>query len=140
MSGISWSGNRLIQRVRDHEEELGYISLEPNSGDCVLWLKDTFGVATTAGAHIRADQYSSMDVAEALALNSPSVFIWHLIWMRGVLKREAEQELDDHWEEISASAESASVKEGLRDRLRAHLDRLPCDKVQEWSCPVSIDT
>ena len=54
MSGIRWSGNRLIQRVRGHEEELGHVSLEPHSKTCVLWLKDSFGVANTAGADIRA--------------------------------------------------------------------------------------
>ena len=43
MSGIRWSGNRLIQRVRGQEEELGYLELEPESTTCVLWLKDTFG-------------------------------------------------------------------------------------------------
>ena len=73
MSGINWSENRLIQRVRGHEEELGYIEFEPNSKTYVLWLKDTFGVANTAGAHIRADEYSSMAVAKAEALNAPSV-------------------------------------------------------------------
>ena len=131
MSGISWSGNHLIQRVRGHEEELGHVSLEPHSKTYVLWLKDTFGVATTAGAHIHGGEYPSMAVAKAEALDAPSVFIWHLIWMRSVVKREAEQELDDCWEEVSASTKSASSKEGLRDRLRAHLDRLPRDKIQE---------
>ena len=31
MSGIRWSGNRLIQRVRGQEEELGYLELGPES-------------------------------------------------------------------------------------------------------------
>ena len=75
MSGIRWSGNRLIQRVRGQEEELGYLELEPESTTCVLWLKDTFGVATTAGAHIRADEYPSVAVAKAGALDAPSVRI-----------------------------------------------------------------
>ena len=132
MSGVRWSGNRLIQRVRGREEELGYISLEPDSGKYVLWLKDTFGAATTAGAHIRGEEYPSMDVARAQTLDAQLVFIWHLIWMRGVVKREAEQELDDRWEEMSADARTVPSKEGLRDRLRAHLDRLPGDKIQEW--------
>ena len=130
MSGIRWSGNRLIQRVRGHEEELGHVSLEPHSKTCVLWLKDSFGVANTAGADIRADEYPSMAVAKAGALDAPSVRIWHLIWMRSVVKREGEQELDDHWEEISASAKTVPSKEGFRDRLRAYLDRLPRDKIE----------
>lgn len=131
MSGIYLSGNRLIQRVRDREEELGHIELEPNSESCVLWLKDTFGVASTAGAYIRVDEYPSMDIAKAESLSAPSVFIWHVIWMRGVLKREAEQELYDHWEEFSAEATTVPSKEGLRDRLRGYLDRLPGDKAKE---------
>ena len=131
MSGIRWSGNRMIQRVKGQEEELGYLELEPNSKICVLWLKDTFGVVNTAGGHIRADEYPSMAVARAEALDAPSVRIWHLIWMRGVVKREAEQELDNRWEDLSASAKTVPSKEGLRDRIRAHVDRLPSDKIQE---------
>ena len=73
MSGIYLSGNRLIQRVRDGEEELGYIELEPNSESCVLWLKDTFGVASTAGAYIRADEYPSLEAKKFFnrSLRSP---------------------------------------------------------------------
>ena len=131
MSKINWSGDHLIQRVRGHYEELGYIKLEPNSKTCVLWLKDTFGVASTAGAYIRADEYPSMDIAKSKALSAPSVRIWHAIWMRGVVKREAEYELDNHWEELSANARTVPSKEGFRGRLRAYLDRLPFDKIKE---------
>ena len=131
MSGVSWSGNRLIQRVRGQKEELGYIELDPNSATCVLWLKDTFGVASTAGTYIRADEYPSMAVAREEALNAPSVFIWHLIWMRGAVKREAEKEIEDHWEELSAGVENALEKEGLKDRIRAHLDRLPSEEIKK---------
>lgn len=131
VSGVGWSGNRLIQKVRGREEELGYISLEPTSGKYVLWLKDAFGVATTAGAYIRGEEYPSVDVARAQALDAQLVFIWHLIWMRGVVKREAEQELDDKWEEVGADVRAVPNREGLRDRLRAHLDRLPSDRIQE---------
>lgn len=130
MSGIHLSGNRLIQRIRGCQEELGYIELEPSSGRCVLWLKDTFGVANTAGAHIRADEYPSLEVAKSNVLTAPSVFIWHLIWMRGVLKHEADRELENHWEQLSAN-DTLPSKQSLKDRLRAHLDRLPIDKVKE---------
>ena len=41
--------------------------------------------------YIRADEYPSMAVARATALSAPSVFIWHLIWMRGLVKLEAEK-------------------------------------------------
>ena len=131
MSGVRWSGNRLIQRVRGREEELGHIGLEPDSGKYVLWLKDTFGVATSAGAYIRGEEYSSIDAARAQALDAQLVFIWHLLWMRGVVKHEAEQELDKKWEEIGADARTVADREGLKDRLRAHLDRLPVDRIQE---------
>ena len=60
MSSIHLSGNRLTQRTRGYEEELGYIELEPSSGRWVLWLKNTFDVANTAGAYIRADEYPSL--------------------------------------------------------------------------------
>ena len=50
----------------------------------MLWLKDTFGVATTAGDYIRGEEYPSVDVARAQALDVQLVFIWHLIWMRRV--------------------------------------------------------
>lgn len=130
MSSIHLSGNRLTQRVRDCEEEFGYIELEPSSDKYVLWLKDTFGVATTTGAYIRADEYPSLEVAKSKVLAAPSVFIWHLIWMRGVLKHEAAQELEDHWEHLCANHTIPS-KQSLKDRLRAHLDRLPIDKVKE---------
>ena len=131
MSSIYWSDNRLIQRVGGHEEELGNIAFEQSSKSYVLWLKDTFGVTNTAGAYIRADEYSSMDVAKSKALTAPSVSIWHLVWMRGVVKREAEQEIDNNWEEFSANADTVPIKEILRDRLRSHLDRLPVAKIKE---------
>ena len=130
MSGIQLSGNRLTQRIRGCQEEFGYIEFKPSSDTCVLWLKDTFGVANTAGAYIRADEYPSLEVAKSKVLSAPSVFIWHLIWMRGVLKREAEKELEDHWEQLSAN-DAVPSKQSLKDRLRAHLDRLPSDKVKK---------
>ncbi len=131
MSGMRLSGTRLTQQVRGREEELGYIEMEPNSGTCVLWLKDTFGVANTAGSYIRADEYPSFDLAKSNVLNAPSVFIWHLIWMRGVLKREAEEELDRQWKKLDANADTFPSKQNLRDRIRAHLDRLPDDKIKD---------
>ncbi len=130
MSGIRLSGTNLTQQLRGREEELGYIELEPNSGTCVLRLKDTFGVANTAGSYIRADEYPSLDLAKSNVLHAPTVFIWHLIWMRGVLKREAEKELDQQWEKLGANADTLPSKQSVRDRLRAHLDRLSGDKIK----------
>jgi len=130
MSGIRLSGARLTQQLRGIDEELGYIALEPNSDSCVLWLKDTFGVANTAGTYIRADEYPSLEIAKSNVLGAPSVFIWHLVWMRGVLKLEAERELDAQWEELGANTNTLPSKQRLRDGLRAHLDRLSGDKVK----------
>ena len=133
MSSIRWSENRLIESVGENEEELGRIKPEPDSGKYVLWLKDTFGLAGTAGTYIKADEYPSLEVAKSEALEAPSVFIWHLIWMRGVLKREAEKALEDKWEQFCADAPDLSAlnKQNTKDRLRAHLDRLTSDKVKE---------
>ncbi len=131
MSFIQLSRNRIVQRLRGKEEELGRIELDTNSQTYVLWLRDTFGVATTAGALIRADEYPSLDDAKAKVLQARSVFIWHCIWMRGIIKREAERELDERWEEFVASAEAAPTKASMKDRIRAAIDRLPADKIQE---------
>ena len=130
MSSVHLSENRLTQQIRGCQEELGYLEVEPSSDGCVLWLKDTFGVANSAGAYIRADEYSSLEVAKSNVLSAPTVFIWHLIWMRGVLKREAEKELKEQWEQLSAN-DAIPSKQSLQDRLRAHVDRLSIDKVKE---------
>ena len=128
MSSLRWSGNNtLVQRVKGHEEELGHIERDQSSGKCVLWLKDSFGVASTAGSNIRAEEYPSLEVAKDRALTAPSVFIWHVIWMRNVLKREAEKELEVYWEQLSAGGTVAS-KQGSKDCLRGYLDRLPIDE------------
>lgn len=112
------SGNRLTQGIRDCEEELGYIALEASSGRWVLWLKDTFGVVNTAGAYIRADDYPSLGVAKSNVLEAPSVDIWHRMWMRGALKREAEKALEDHWEQLGAKGDAPS-KQSVMDGLRS---------------------
>lgn len=129
MSGIHLSGNRLTQRIQDREEELGHIELEPSSDKCVLWLKDTFGIASTAGAYIRAEEYPSLDAAKSNVLSAPSLFIWHLVWIRNVLQREAEKELDQKWEELISDTDNFPKKQSIRDKLRAHLDRLSGDKI-----------
>ena len=130
MSVIHLSGNRLTQQIGGRQEELGYIELESSSDRYVLWLRDTFGVANSAGAYIRADEYPSLEVAKSNVLSAPSVFIWHLIWTRDVLKREAEKELEKQWGQLSANGPVPS-KQSLQDRLRAYLDRLPRDKFEE---------
>ena len=77
MSSIIWQGDRLFQRVANDEEELGYVSLENDSGTYVLWLKDTCGVLGMN--YIRGDEFSSMTEAKAGAAVSPSAFIMHIM-------------------------------------------------------------
>ena len=60
MSSITWSGDRLIQRVGENEEELGKIAWDGNSGMFVLWLKDTCGVLGADGGYMRGDEFASM--------------------------------------------------------------------------------
>ena len=72
-----------------------------------------------------------MVMAKANAAGSPCAVMWHLIWMRGVVKREAEQSLAENWEEIDAIATTGSSKDVLTDRLRAYLDREPIAEIRK---------
>lgn len=86
MSTIRFSDNRLVFRAGDREEEVGYLE-ESGSGECVLWLKDIFGLLSDEGeAYYRADEYASMSIAKFKAVGAVSVQIWHLIWLRQMLK------------------------------------------------------
>ncbi len=49
VSAILWSGDRLIQHVGGHDEELGCIRFDKSSKSYVLRLKDTSGVTGNAG-------------------------------------------------------------------------------------------
>ena len=111
--------------------ELGRVRFEPSSKTYVLWLKDTFGVTGPRGGYVRADEYHTMAEAETQAVRAPCVFIWHLIWMRGVVKREAEQALDDRWDEIEAATGAEVTQARAKDRVRASLDRLRGDKIPD---------
>ena len=128
MSWIRLSGNRLTRTVRGREEELGRIEPESGSDLCVLWLKDTFGVVSAAGMNIRADEFPSMDSARRNVLASPTVYIWHQVWVRCVLKREAERELEVLWDRLGVGG-TAPSRQVAKDWLRGHLDRLPIDDV-----------
>ena len=130
MSSIRLFENRLIQEVRGVKKELGCVELEPETGKYVLWLKDEFGVALTAGSRIRADEYLSLEAAKSEVLMSWSVFIWHLIWMRNVLKDEIEKELRQNWDDYSADGIGSSIQV-IMDRFRAYIDRLPIDIVKK---------
>ncbi len=130
MSSIHLWGTRLIQGVKGHEEELGCIRHEPDANCYALWLKDSFGVASTASSYIRADEYPSLEVAKSKVLHAPSVFIWHLVWMRGVVKRESEKVLEEQWETLNADFANLPSKQNITDRLLAHLDRMPMERVK----------
>ena len=72
-----------------------------------------------------------MAEAKANAAFAPAVFIWHLIWMRGVVKREAEHVLDDRWDEIEAATGAEVTQATAKDGVRAYLDRLRGDKIPD---------
>ena len=82
MSFVTWSENRLVQRVGNSEEELGEVAWDESSGTFVLWLRDTCGVLGAEGGYMRADEFASIADAREKAKSAPSVFIMHLIWMR----------------------------------------------------------
>lgn len=93
MSSITWdnAGDRLIQRVGDQTDELGYIAHEPSTGKYVLWLKDVSDNVVGRGYYVRGDVFDSRDVALLRAASSPSAFIMHLAWMYS-LRRVTELE------------------------------------------------
>ena len=130
MSAITWQENRLIQHVGTHDEELGYVDFDENSGTYVLWLKDTCGVLDLNGGYIRGDEFPSMTAAKQKAASSPSASILHYIWMRNVVKRETIQALDDHWDEISPNLSQDTSKEDLRDRIGRYVKQLPIEKIK----------
>ena len=132
MSSITWNRDRLVQQVGNESEELGYVSLDKNSGTFVLWLKDTCGVLDLHGGYIRGDEYASMADARSKAASSPSAFIMHYIWMRKVTKRRILEALDDHWDTVSSQLEGYAEKEVLSNRISSYWDQLPIDKVKKW--------
>lgn len=112
MSTIRISGTKLFFKVGDREEEVGYLE-ESESGKCVLWLKDIFGLISDEGeSYYRADEYTSINSAKFNVVHAVSVQLWHLIWMRERVKREAEKQF-------------ASEGTNLQDKISAMLNRLP---------------
>ena len=112
MSTIRFSNNKLVFRVRDIEEEVGYLE-ESESGGCVLWLKDIFGLLSDEGeAYYRADEYASMNSAKIKAVEAVSVQIWHLMWMRKRVEHEAKKQF-------------ASEGESILNKVLVMLGRLP---------------
>lgn len=137
MSSITRQGNRLIQRAGNDVEELGYIGFDQNTN--VLWLKDTCGVLNLNGGYIRGDEFTSMEEAKKNAASSPSAFIMHYIWMRRSIKAKALATVNDNWEEISISiAQKIQVnKEAMTDKISEYFDKIPIEKIKEWSKKIS---
>ncbi len=133
MSSITWKGNRLIQHVGGHDEELGYVKCDEDSEKCFLWLKDTCGVLGLNGGHIRGDEFPSMSAAKQKAASSPSASILHYIWMRNVVKRETIRAFDDYWDEISPNLPHDTSKEDLLHKILRHLEQLPIDEIKAWA-------
>ena len=133
MSSITWNGDRIMQRIGNDAEELGYVGLDNNSGTYVLWLKDTCGVLGPHGGYIRGDEFASMPEAKDKAPLSPSASIMHYIWMRRAAKRQVIEALDEHWDEISSELDSDIRKETLCARISEHLAQLPIDEIKKWS-------
>ena len=91
MSSVHLKGNRLTQRLRGQESELGYIAFEESSGTYVVWLKDQDGVVLGSGVYVRGDEYPSLELATDQALHAPCTQVFHLMWLRSIAK-EARRE------------------------------------------------
>lgn len=132
MSSITWKGATLIQTLGPHSVELARVHFEESSNAFVLWLKDTSGVLGLNGGYIRAEEYQSLDDAKEGAAQSPSAFIMHYIWMRGLAKRRTVDALDEHWDEIASAIPDGIGREALRDGVSRYFDQLPIDQIKLW--------
>lgn len=81
MSSVLWDQDNLIQRVRNHVEELGHVKYDSNSNNYVLWLKDTREVFGTNRGYIRGDSFPSMKQAKQNAAASTSARLFHYMWL-----------------------------------------------------------
>lgn len=132
MGSITWNGMKLVQTLGHDSAELGNVRFEDASSTYVLWLKDTCGVLDLNGGYIRAEEYPSLEDAKDRAALSPSAFIMHYIWMRGVAKRRTMDALDEHWDEIASAIPDGVAREALRDRVSRYFDQLPIDQIKLW--------
>ena len=132
MSTMNWQGNRIMQKVGSSREQLGSIRLEKDAKTWVLWLKDTCGVLGLSGGEIRGDEYPSEEQAKAKALDSPSAFIMHYIWIRSVTKRQVIEALEEHWDEISSELDGSS-KETVLDETPTRWDKLSTLEMNKWA-------
>ena len=133
MSSINWNGNRVMQRVGNDAEELGYVDLDSNSGTYVLWLKDTCGVLDLSGGYIRGDEFESMSDAKNEAASSPSAFIMHYIWLRRATRNRAIEAVDEHWDEISSQLDGDETKATVSARICEFWNQLPSGEIEKWA-------
>ena len=78
MSSIFWKKGSLIQRVGNHEANLGYIAFDPSTQTHVLWLKDP---NEEEARYIRGDEFPSLAEAKDKAANSSFAQMFHYIWL-----------------------------------------------------------
>ena len=140
MSSITWSGNRLIQRVGESECELGKITPEDGSETVVLWLKDTCGLLDLNGGYIRAEEYASIAQAKENAAGTSSAFIMHWLWMRNSVKNQIADELERNWDAIAPELNDNSKRKEARKRIAEYLDAMPLSQIQNWSRRISEGT
>lgn len=135
MSSITRQGDRLIQKAGNDVEELGHVDFDQKTNTYVLWLKDTCGVLGPNDGYIRGDEFASKEVAKNKTLSSPSALIMHHIWMRRSTKSQAMRALNDNWEDIFTSIKQKTHvnKEVVIDKISKYFDKIPIDKIKEWS-------
>lgn len=129
MSVIKSSGDRLIQRVGQHEEELGRIEHDSSSETYVLWVHDFFGVLGRRGGWIRADEYSTMNAAKDKSCDSQVLVIVHANWTRLVSTSETDKNMKCHGKEIDSTTVRTMNREHYKDCIRRTVVR--------WSIEIS---
>ena len=84
MSSVVWDQNNLFQKVGTNIEELGHVKYDDNSGEYVLWLKDTRNVFASNRGYIRGDSFPSMEEAKSRAAACASARLFHYMWLVGL--------------------------------------------------------
>lgn len=140
MSSITWSGDRLVQRVGQSKCELGMVAQEDGSDSAVLWLKDTCGLLGLNGGYFRADEYASMRDAKANAACSPSAFIMHWIWMRSSVVDQVTNELEENWEIIASKSGANAEKKSVCNQVAEYFRKLPLEEIREWGTQIAKGT
>lgn len=140
MSSITWSGDRLIQRVGKNEEELGKVTWDGGSEMFVLWLKDTCGVLGVDGGYMRGDEFASMADAKEKAAFTVSASIMHWIWIRKSVKDQVSSELEVDWKTISSEIDGDVKRSAVRGMVAKYLDTLPVGDLRKWGKRIAEGT